>query len=81
MQVRCRGGGPGAQSSSATGGELRQSRLVLGFLRLEDRLPALAWIKARGELRGEGRGSGPASGSGAGVGQIGLGLAWGQGEW
>ena len=77
MQVRCRGGGPGAQSSSATGGELRQSRLVLGFLRLEDRLPALAWIKARGE----GRRSEPASGSGAGVGQIGLGLAWGQGEW
>eukprot|EP00964_Phaeocystis_antarctica_P145112 scaffold111093_cov45-Phaeocystis_antarctica.AAC.1 len=42
-QACCRGGSPGVTTPSATGGERRQSRLVLGLLRLRERLPVLAW--------------------------------------
>ena len=61
-QARCRGGNPGAHAPSATGGELRQSLLVLGLLRLGEHLPALAWGMARGAgERARGRGSGERS--------------------
>ena len=47
-QARSRGGNPAAHTPSATVRELCQSRLVLGLLRLGERLPALAWGMARG---------------------------------
>ena len=48
-QARSRVGNPAAHTPSATVRELRQSRLVLGLLRLGERLPALAWGMARGK--------------------------------
>ena len=54
-QARCRGGNPGARTPSATGGERRQSHLVLGLLRLGERLPALAC----GAWQGAGESKGP----------------------
>ena len=42
-EARYRGGSPGVNTPSATGGERCQSRFVLGLLRLGERLPALAW--------------------------------------
>ena len=67
-QARCRGGNPGAHTPSATGGELRQSRLVLGLLHLGEHVPALAWGMVRGSARERGRGR-----EGQDLGRMGLG--------
>ena len=59
---------------SATGGERRQSRLVLGLLCLGELLPALAWgVEGAGEKARDKRGSGERSQDGAGAG----GAIWG----
>ena len=53
MQARC--GSPGVQGPSATGMKRQQSRR--GLLLFGERLPALAWIMARGEGEGSEWGS------------------------
>ena len=65
-QARCRGKSPGMYTPSATGGERRQSRLVLGLFRLGERLPALAWGMARCGRGRRKRGKGKRTGWGRG---------------
>ena len=68
------GGNPDAHTPSATGGELRQSRLVLGLLHLGEHVPALAWGMVRGSARERGRGrEGQDLGSSMGLGTGGRG--------
>ena len=57
MQARCRCGSPGVSTPSATDMKWHQSRRVLGLLLFGERLPALAWIMARGEGEGSEWGS------------------------